>query len=131
MFGWFNRVSEPADGREWKCQFLDLPGTEFRAVAGPWGSGCPVYYSVAVERKCPDGTSATLFIAKYDVAGLPRRFCSRPIGDVVRFDPSFRSVTFDLGGQLVECWLPFKGCEEQVMCADNSGTAEPGAASGQ
>jgi hypothetical protein len=106
MFGWFNRTREPVDRNQWKCQFLDLAGTEFWAVVGPWGSGRPAFYSVAVERKCPDGSYATLFSAKYAVAGLPRGFCSRPIGEVVRFDSSLGVVEFDLGGQAAWCRLP-------------------------
>lgn len=128
MFGWFNRTREPVDGYEWKCQFLDLAGTEFWAVVGPWGSGRPVFYSVAVERKCPDGTYATLFTAKYAVAGLPRGFCSRPIQDVVRFDPSRRAVEFDLGGPVAQCWLPGGVDQESVACEGAGGLAEPGAA---
>ena len=106
MFSWFDRTREPADGNEWKCQFLELAGTEFWAVAGPWGSGRPVFYSVAVERKCPDGTCATVFSARYAVAGLPRGFCSRPIKEVVRFNSSLGAVEFMLGGQAAQCWLP-------------------------
>jgi len=51
MFGWFDRNRTPADGNEWKCQFLDLAGTDFYAVVSPWRSVRPVLHWVAVERK--------------------------------------------------------------------------------
>jgi hypothetical protein len=123
---WLNRAREPGDGNEWKCQFLDLVGTEFHAVVGPWGSGRPAFYSVAVERKCPDGTCATLFSAKYAVAGLPTGFCFRQIRDVVRFDPSIGTVVFELGGQVVECWLPGSDEVREANVAPGTSTGDGG-----
>ena len=128
MFGWFDRVHEPADGYEWICQFHDLAGTEYWAVAGPWGSRRPASYSVAVERKNSDGTHATLFSARYAVAALPRGFCSKPITEIVRFDPWLGVVEFDLGGQAAWYRLPCGEVKEQPARGQSADDAEPGAA---
>jgi hypothetical protein len=97
----------PEDANEWQCQYMDLGDTGYMAVTGPWGTKNPVDYTVAVEKKYPDGTSSTCFDAKLRLAKLPRGFAEKPIKEVVRFDPVKRLVTFDLGGgQEVRCFLP-------------------------
>jgi hypothetical protein len=106
MFGWFRQTREPTDGNTWVCEFFELAGTEFHAVAGPWGSRNPVSYSVAVEKKESDGTCISYFMAKYALAGLSPGFSSKPIAEIVRFDPKNGTVEFDLGGQCVWCKLP-------------------------
>ena len=99
---------EPKDSNEWFAQCLDLGDTGYMAVVGPWGSKNPVDYSVAVEKKNPDGSSSTCFEAKLKVAKLPKGFAKKPIGDVVKFNPrtTGNMVTFDLGDQQIRHHVP-------------------------
>jgi hypothetical protein len=98
---------EPADANVWENQSLELGDTGFVAAAGPWGTKNPVHYSVAVHRRYPDGTEGVHFDTKLKVATLPTGFVTRPVKEIVTFDPSLRLVTFDLGsGQEVRYKLP-------------------------
>jgi hypothetical protein len=106
MFAWLNRFRKPAEGNVWMCQHLAIGETPLRAVVGPWGSRHPVYYTVSVERENPDGSATPCFEATYAVAGLPRGFVRKPVGEIVRLDPERNSVVFDLGDQVATFRLP-------------------------
>ena len=96
---------EPEHGNFWQAQYLNLGDTGFQAAVGPWGTKNQVYYSVSVEKKIPAGSSI-YFEAKLSIAGLPKGFTKKPIGEVVKFDARTGWVTFDLGDQQVQYRIP-------------------------
>jgi hypothetical protein len=102
---------KPREGADdpgtWQSQEMELDKTGYVAFVGPWGTNDPLDYTVAVGKKNPDGSLSTTFAAKLKVAGLPKGFAKRPIGEVVRFDASAQQqVTFDLGEQEIRYQLP-------------------------
>lgn len=95
------------DSGTWQSQEMELGKTGYVVFVGPWGTNDPLKYTVAVGRKKSDGGLSTTFAANFHVAGLPKGFSKRLIGEVVRFDAAAQQqVTFDLGGQEVRYQLP-------------------------